>query len=49
MYFDKEKRQDLSKEDIIRVGALVGSMIRLEPSARASVNTVLQDAWFQAS
>ncbi|KAF5847844.1 hypothetical protein GGP41_009133 [Bipolaris sorokiniana] len=47
--FQSWLEQDLSKEDIIRVGALVGSMIRLEPSARASVNTVLQDAWFQAS
>ncbi|KAJ6267041.1 kinase-like domain-containing protein [Bipolaris maydis] len=49
VYFDEEKKQDVSREDIIRVGVLVSSMIRLEPSVRASVNTVLQDAWFQAS
>ncbi|XPT00654.1 Non-specific serine/threonine protein kinase [Ascochyta lentis] len=47
MYFDGERSEDLSREDIIRVGALVRSMIRLEPSARASPKDILQDPWFR--
>lgn len=47
MYFDGERSEDMSREDIVRVGVLIGSMLRLEPSARASAKAVLQDAWFQ--
>ena len=37
----------MSWEDILRVGVLIGSMLRMEPSARASAKDVVQDAWFQ--
>ena len=47
MYFDMERREDMSREDILRVGVLIGSMLRMEPSARASAKDVVQDAWFQ--
>jgi serine/threonine-protein kinase SRPK3 len=47
MYFDGERNEDMSREDIVRVGVLIGSMLRLEPSARASSKAVLRDAWFQ--
>lgn len=47
MYFDGERREDMSREDILRVGLLIGSMLRMEPSARASAKDVVQDAWFQ--
>jgi serine/threonine-protein kinase SRPK3 len=47
MYFDGERREDMSREDILRVGVLIGSMLRMEPSARASAKAVVQDAWFQ--
>ena len=47
MYFDGERSEDMSREDIGRVGVLIGSMLRLEPSARAPPKAVLQDAWFQ--
>lgn len=47
MYFDGERRADLSREDILHVGALIRSMLRMETSARASAKEVVQDAWFQ--
>lgn len=47
MYFDGERSEDMSREDIVRVGMLIRSMLRLEPSARAPPRAVLQDAWFQ--
>jgi serine/threonine-protein kinase SRPK3 len=47
MYFDGERREDMSREDIVRVGVLIGSMLRMEPSARAPAKAVVQDAWFQ--
>ena len=46
-YFDGERREDMSKEDILRVGALIGSLLRIEPSARASAKSVIQNAWLQ--
>lgn len=44
MYFDGERRKEFSREEkeIVRVGALVRSMLRLEPGARE----VLKDPWF---
>jgi serine/threonine-protein kinase SRPK3 len=44
MYFDGEGREDMSREDIVRVGVLIGSMLRMEPSARAPAKVVVQDA-----
>ena len=46
LYFDGERREDMSREDILRVGALIGSMLRMERSATALVKDVVQDAWF---
>lgn len=47
MYFDGERREDMSRKDITRVGKLIGSMLRMEPSARAPARAVVRDAWFQ--
>jgi serine/threonine-protein kinase SRPK3 len=47
MYFDGERREDMSREDVVLVGRLIGSMLRMEPSARAPAKAVVQDAWFQ--
>jgi hypothetical protein len=47
MYFDGERNEDLSRKDILEVGALIRSMLRFEPSARALSKDVLQDPWFQ--
>lgn len=41
-----EKRTDLSREDISRVGMLIGRMLRLEPLARDEAREVLRDEWF---
>lgn len=46
MYFDGGRREDLSREDIVRVGLLIGSLLRMEPSARAAAKDVVQDPWF---
>ncbi|KAJ4985972.1 protein kinase domain-containing protein [Stagonosporopsis vannaccii] len=48
MYFDGERCEDLSREEIARAGVLIGSMLRMEPSDRASAKAVVQDAWFQS-
>lgn len=41
-----EKRMDLSREDISRVGMLIGRMLRLEPFDREEAGEVLGDEWF---
>lgn len=45
VYFDDTRKQDLGQEDICKVGALIGSMLKLEPGARASAKEALQDSW----
>jgi len=45
-YFDKDRNGDLSREDIIKVGALIQRMLRFESSARAWAREILQDPWF---
>lgn len=41
-----EKRTDFSREDISRVGMLIGRMLRLEPLDREEAREVLRDEWF---
>lgn len=41
-----EKRTDLSREDISRVGMLIGRMLRMEPLDREEAREVLRDEWF---
>ena len=45
-YFDGVRKEDLTREDIVKVGALVRRLLRFEPSTRASAQEILQDAWF---
>lgn len=47
VYLEGNNEEDLKKADIDRIGALIGSMLRLEPSARASARDVLQDSWLE--
>lgn len=47
MYFDGERNEDLTREDILKVGELVRRMLRFEPSLRASAREILQDSWFK--
>jgi serine/threonine-protein kinase SRPK3 len=46
MYFDGERKEEYSREEIVRVGKIIGSMLRLEPSMRAEARDVLKDSWF---
>jgi serine/threonine-protein kinase SRPK3 len=48
-YFDGLRNEDLTREDIIRVGALVLRLLRFEPSTRASAQETLEDPWFEDS
>jgi serine/threonine protein kinase len=47
IYFDERKRQDFTRQDIVKVGNLVRRLLRFEPSTRASVDEILQDPWFK--
>jgi serine/threonine-protein kinase SRPK3 len=44
-YFDGVRGEDLTREDIVKVGALVRRLLRFEPSTRASAQEILQDSW----
>ncbi len=46
-YFDGVRAEDLTQEDVVRLGALVLKLLRFEPSTRATVQEVLQDPWFR--
>lgn len=47
MYFDGERREDLTGEDIAMLGQIIGKLLRFEPSARASAGEILSDPWFK--
>ncbi|KAF2420196.1 kinase-like protein [Tothia fuscella] len=47
MYFDGERNDDLTREDILKVGKLVRSILQFEPAKRASAEELLQDSWFK--
>ncbi|KAK9234916.1 CMGC/SRPK protein kinase [Lipomyces kononenkoae] len=47
MYFDGERNEDLTKEDIVRLGQIIGRLLRFEPSTRASAREILNDPWFR--
>lgn len=46
VYFDCALRPDLTREDIVRLGQIIGRLLRFEPSARASAREVLDNPWF---
>ncbi|KAI9035636.1 protein kinase [Aspergillus affinis] len=46
VYFDCALRPDLTREDIARLGQIIGRLLRFEPSTRASAREVLDDPWF---
>lgn len=45
-YFDSPLSPDLTREDIVRLGQIVGRLLHFESSARASVKQFLDDPWF---
>jgi serine/threonine protein kinase len=47
IYFDSGKRQYFTRQDIVKVGKIVSSLLRFEPSERASADEVLRDPWFE--
>lgn len=46
LYFDSPQSPDLTREDVARLGQIIGSLLLFEPSARASAKQVLDDPWF---
>lgn len=46
VYFEGLKSPDLTREDIVRLGQIIGKLLKFEPSARASARQVLDDPWF---
>ncbi|CAI7614278.1 unnamed protein product [Penicillium viridicatum] len=46
VYFDSPLSPDLTREDIVRLGRILGRLLHFEPSARASAKQVLDDRWF---
>lgn len=46
-YFDGVRREDFTREEIVKVGALVSKMLRFESSTRTSAQKILEDPWFQ--
>lgn len=53
IYFDSklnsnsEMKGSLTRADIAKVGKLVRTLLRFEPSERALASEILQDPWFQ--
>ncbi|OJD15291.1 CMGC protein kinase [Emergomyces pasteurianus Ep9510] len=46
VYFEGLESPDLTREDIVRLGQIIGRLLQFEPSARASARQVLDDPWF---
>jgi serine/threonine-protein kinase SRPK3 len=46
-YSDEERTHDLTQDDILKVGKLVQSMLKFEPSRKAPATEILQDSWFK--
>ncbi|OAX84919.1 CMGC/SRPK protein kinase [Emergomyces africanus] len=46
VYLDGMESPDFTREDIVRLGQIIGKLLQFEPSARASARQVLEDPWF---
>ncbi|KAI0107101.1 kinase-like domain-containing protein [Nemania sp. FL0031] len=46
-YFYRDRRPELSKQDLTKIGDLIGRMLRYEPSERPSAKEILSDPWWQ--
>lgn len=46
VYFDGRRTPDLTREDITKLGEIIGRLLCFEPSARASARQILDDPWF---
>ena len=47
MYFDGERKEDLTNQDITKLGQIIRKLLHFEPSARASAREILDDPWFR--
>lgn len=47
VYFDNNKKAEFTREDIAKVGKLIGRMLKFEPSLRATASDALSDVWFE--
>lgn len=45
IYFEEGKKNELSLEDIRKVGELVSKMLWFEPSSRVTASTLLENTW----
>jgi hypothetical protein len=41
MYFDGERREDLTREDIVKLGQIIERLLRFEPSRRVPAREIL--------
>ncbi|OQE05541.1 hypothetical protein PENVUL_c023G08309 [Penicillium vulpinum] len=46
VYFESPQSPDLTRDDIARLGQIIGRVLLFEPSARASARQILEDPWF---
>ena len=47
VYFDGERREDLTGEDIAKLGQIIQKLLWFELSTRALVSEILNDPWFR--
>ncbi|PYH96542.1 kinase-like protein [Aspergillus ellipticus CBS 707.79] len=47
VYFDHERTADLTREDIAKLGQIIGMLLHFKPSARATTREVLSHPWFR--
>lgn len=47
VYFDTERRCELTKQDVAKIGELVRRLLRFEPASRSSAKDIANDPWFR--
>jgi serine/threonine protein kinase len=47
VYFGGSYNPDLTRDDISKLGLIIGKLLYFEPSARVSARQILDDPWFQ--
>ncbi|KAI0855953.1 kinase-like domain-containing protein [Xylaria cubensis] len=47
VYFDPDRRCELTKQDIAKIGDLVRRLLKFEPSLRSTAKDIANDPWFR--
>ncbi|KAJ5513374.1 hypothetical protein N7463_002926, partial [Penicillium fimorum] len=47
LYFMSDRKAELSEDDIVQLGGIIGKLLRFEPSTRASAKEIFNDPWFR--